>query len=74
MKPAALSASIFRWLCDRLKGLGIEALGLASVFLITRGIWLIYEPAALIFLGIVCGIPYLTRTMLLIKRAEKGEE
>jgi hypothetical protein len=74
MKLAALSASIFRWLCDLLKGLGIEALGLASVILIARGVWLIYEPAALIFLGIVCGIPYLVRTMLSLKRAEKDRE
>jgi hypothetical protein len=39
-----------------------EFLGLASVLLIGYGIDRIYPPAAWIFLGIVCGIPYIVST------------
>lgn len=40
-----------------------ELLGLASVALITSGVYAIYSPAAWIFLGVTCGIPYLISTL-----------
>ena len=43
--------------------LASELLGLASVALITCGVYAIYSPAAWIFLGITCGIPYLISTL-----------
>jgi hypothetical protein len=47
----------------KLKAVPIEAMGLLSIILIARGIWLIYMPAAIIFLGIACGLPYILRTL-----------
>lgn len=43
--------------------LASELLGLTSIALISCGVHAIYSPAAWIFLGIACGIPYLVSTL-----------
>jgi hypothetical protein len=35
-----------------------ELVGLAAVVCVTRGAWMIYRPAAWIFVGAVCGALY----------------
>jgi hypothetical protein len=47
----------------RFDKLAAELFGLASVGLIACGLHAIYPPAAWIFLGIVCGVPYVARTI-----------
>ncbi len=54
----------------RFDKLAAELFGLASVALVACGMHMIYPPAAWIFLGIVCGIPYVARTV----GALKGDE
>jgi len=48
-----------------------EALGISAVILIAYGIKLIYAPAAIIFLGLVLGAPYLILTFSGIKGKNK---
>ncbi len=45
-----------------------DLLGAAAAALIARGIWLIYRPAALIFLGLVCGAAYFKREWDMARR------
>jgi hypothetical protein len=45
-----------------------ELLGLASVALVGCGIHAIYPPAAWIFLGVACGIPYIVSTLRSLPR------
>lgn len=54
--------------------LAAELFGLASVALIACGLHAIYPPAAWIFLGVVCGIPYVARTIGSLRQARQGDE
>jgi hypothetical protein len=47
----------------RLYEIVAELLGLASIALIAYGLHAIYPPATWLFLGVVCGIPYIAGTL-----------
>jgi hypothetical protein len=48
-----------------------ELMGLASMALIAYGVHLIYRPAAWIFLGVICGIPYIVSTLKSLQDKER---
>ena len=48
-----------------------ELLGLASIILISRGLYMIYEPLAWIFIGAVFGIPYVMASLTTNKGGDR---
>ncbi len=54
--------------------LAAELLGLTSVALIAYGLHAIYPPMTWIFLGVVCGIPYIAGTLRTLETRQQGDK